>query len=251
MNYVPPQPKDWDFNNKYWPYVAYGLYLLAHNPGAARIEYERELARHFDLKPESEFVQNVFRRELLETEMVEAQTFSYVSWHKLTAVRLTWYGQESCRELGWEPCENEWEALLRRHSGDDQPRHTGSALLFAFAARMRGWKTAMLPVSEHENLFPDLMIENQTGQRYYVEVELGDRKYAKWKNYKKYHGQVAVCARSERSRATLIRECKSIGLDGVATDLLYLARTHDPQSPLWQQTWTAHEKEDEDEFEDY
>jgi hypothetical protein len=258
MKYTPPQPRDWDFHKKYWPYVAYGLYLLAHNPGAARIEHEREIARRFDHKFESEFVQNVFRRELLDTEMIEAQNFSYVNSHKLVAVRLTQYGQECCRELGWEPCENEWEALLRRHDGYDQPRHTGSVLLFAFAARTRGWKTTMLPVTEHSNLFPDLMIEKQ-GKRHYVEVELGDRKYAKWNNYKKYLGQAALCAVSERSRNTLIRECRSAGLDGVATDLLYLARTHDPQSPLWLQTWNAHGEElldatkleDEDEYGNY
>lgn len=237
MNNIPAKPQDWEFSQKYWPYVAYGLYLLAHNPSAARIEHERELARHFNLNLKSEFVQNVFRRELLETEMVEAQTFQYVNAYRITAVRLTWHGQESCREaFGWQPCENEWEALLRRHNGYEQPRHTGSALLFAFAARTRGWQTTMLPATKHPNFFPDLLIEKQ-GQRHYVEVELGDRKHAKWENYKKYQGRAAVCARTERSRATLARECQSVGLGGVATDLLYLARTHDLQSPLWLQAW--------------
>lgn len=258
MNHTPAQPQGWDFPKKHWPYVAYGLYLLAHHPGAARIEHEREIARRFDLKLKSEFVQNVFRRELLETEMIEAQTFSYVNSHKLTAVRLTVDGQECCRELGWEPCENEWEALLLRHEGYDQPHHTGAVLFFAFAARTRGWQTEALPLTEYERLEPDLLIEKQ-GTRHYVEVELGDRKHAKWSNYQKYLGEVALCAVSERSRNTLIRECSSVGLAGVATDLSYLARTRNPQSSLWLQTWDENgedlvadtELEDGDEYGNY
>jgi hypothetical protein len=237
MEYIPNQPFGWDFKHKRWPLAAYALYLLAHKPWAARIEYEKEIGRYFELQPDSDRVQNVFRRDLRERDLIYAETFRYVGMRELALVRLTDEGRQYCQELGWTPCENEWEALVTRHSGDDQFAHTASVVAFALSARLRGWRTSVLPQTEHRLLMPDVMITNELGQSTYVEVERGTRKYEKWRNYLKYQKRVALCAKTARGRATLVKECKSVGVPGVATDLSYLATTRAPSSQLWIQRW--------------
>lgn len=237
MDYIPAQPSGWGFKNKRWPLTAYALYLLAHYPWAARIEYEIELGRYFEREPGSDRIQNVFRRDLLQQNLIVSQTLKYVSMRELALVRLTDEGRDCCRELGWEPCENEWDALILRHSGDDQLRHTAAVIAFALSARLRGWKTTVLPRTEYRWLMPDLLIKDAAGQGVYVEVELGSRKAEKWRNYLKYKQRVAVCAKTAKGRETLVQECKSIGLSGVATDLTYLARMREPSSQLWIQYW--------------
>ena len=126
---------------------------------------------------------------------------------------------------------------MQRHSGSDQPKHTGAVLGFAMAARLRGWEVEVLPKVANPLLFPDAMIVNGLGQRTYVEVELGSQKTAKWKNYREYQRRVALCAKTKRGRQTLVKECKALGLPGIATDLLHLARNRDASSQLWIQRW--------------
>lgn len=237
MNHTPIQPRGWNFNHKRWPLIAFTLERMARESSAARIEYELALARHFELKADSDRVQNILRRYLPGSGLVEAETFTYVGRHRFSAVRLTEDGKEYCQELGWDPCENEWESMLLHHSGDSQPKHTGAVLAFAMTARLRGWQVQVLPQTTHAYFFPDLVIQKGDEKPLYVEVELGTRKREKWLNYRKYCGFVSICSKTEYSRATLVRECKALGLAGQATDLQYLARTRAADSPLWLQSW--------------
>jgi hypothetical protein len=131
--------------------------------------------------------------------------------------------------------------LILRHSGDRQPRHTGSVITFSLGARVRGWDVTVLPETKTPFFFPDLLIE-KNGERIYVEVELGSRKKEKWQLYKRTQGFAALCSKTSASRASLIRECDAEKLGGMATDLHYLVKNRDPQSPLWIDTWSSNDK---------
>ena len=239
MNSIPAQPFDLNFSNRRWPLIATGLSLLASQTTSVRFELEALLGKTFDKNPDSKLIRSVFRRELLREELIHAETFRIVwGYHRLSAVRLTERGKQVCQSLGWEPRENEWERLIIRHSGDRQPQHTGSVMTFSLGARVRGWTVNVLPETNTPFFFPDLLIE-KNGERMFVEVELGSRKKEKWRLYKRIQGFAALCSKTSQSRDSLVCECADEKLGGMATDLHYLVKNRDPQSPLWIDKWSA------------
>jgi len=240
---VPPRPKELKILNRRWPLAAYALYFLASQPYSARIEHEKQLAEYFEKPADSKLIRNTFRKDLLREGLIHSKTTIYLRGvYSITMIRLSVKGKELCQSFGWEVCENEWQRLLTRHSGDDQARHTASMIVFSLSARQRGWNVTMLPETNTPYFYPDLLLEKDN-QKMYVEVELGSRKREKWNLYKKMQGYVAVCGKTLWSRGSLIRECEEVLLGGFATDLQYLAENrNDPDSPLWIEEWMCHEQ---------
>ena len=72
-----------------------------------------------------------------------------------------------------------------------------------------------------------------------MEVELGSRKQAKWRNLLRFQGFVALCARTPFSRRSLIQECRAVGAVGMATDLetLYRQGKDGDDAFLWVEEW--------------
>lgn len=235
---VPPRPQDLNILNRRWPLAAYALYFLATQSNSARIEHEKQLAEYFEKPADSKLIRNTYRKDLLREGLIHSKTIKYLRGvYSITIIRLSQMGRELCESFDWEVCENEWQRLITRHSGDDQPRHTASMIVFSLSARMRGWKVTTLPETKTPYFYPDLLLEKD-GKKMYVEVELGSRKKEKWNLYKKMQGYAAICGKTLVSTDTLIRECKKVQLGGFATDLEYLAELRNqPESPLWRENW--------------
>lgn len=235
---IPRQPSWLHFRNDHWPAVAAGLHLLAATGTSVRFELQSALAQLYRTTVRAGSIRRIFEHDLIETDLLLSQTVSSFGRHKLTLVRLSERGQELCRDLGWTVSESEWERLVRLHSADSQPQHTGAVLTFAYHARMRKWKTQTLPQVDSPNFFPDLLVEKNE-QKIYVEVELGIHKLRKWRNMQQFQGFVALCAKTPASRTSLIRECREVGAVGMATDLktLYQGGKEATISPLWVEEW--------------
>lgn len=160
---------------------------------------------------------------------------------RLVVMRLSDDGKHLARSWGWEVVESDWEKLVRLHEGDKQEAHTLSILLFAASARLRGWKTTILPEVPGAAA-PDLRIEKGTG--YYVEVETGTREHeqnAKWRmNAELNAGRVAIVARNSDERKQLMDDCRHVAEHGVATDIESLISERFSDSlanPLWSEEW--------------
>jgi len=235
---VPPRPNDLKILNRRWPLAVYALYFLAAQPNSARIEHEKQLAEYFEKPAESKMIRNTYRKDLLREELIHSKTTKYLRGvYSITIIRLSEKGRKLCQSFGWEVCENEWQRLITHHSGDDQPRHTASMIVFSLSARMRGWQVTTLPETNTPYFYPDLLLEKDD-QKMYVEVELGSRKKEKWNLYKKMQGYAAICGKTFVSSGTLIRECEEVQLGGIATDLEYLAELRNkPEAPLWREKW--------------
>ena len=234
----PPRKPDYlPVTNLTWPRLAFALHQLATTGQAVRFEMAKVLGAYYDLAVRSKPIRYTFQR-LSQLKLIHMTTMLVVNSYEMAIVRLTDEGRELCHQFGWEPVENEWERLLRLHSGGIQTRHTAAVLSMAYQARMRGWETHVVPSINHPSVFPDLVIE-KGDERLFVEVELRHAKLNKWRNKHAFQGFVALCAKTAKSRKSLVRECRNLNIPVMATDLLSLARVHqkvDP-GPLWLQKW--------------
>ena len=220
-----------------WPRLAFVLYQMATSELSVRYELAKILAAHFDLDLTAKPIRYTFQR-LIELQWIDKSTLKVVDGYRMAVVRLSDEGRTLCQYLGWETVESEWERLIRLHSGDSQWRHTAAVLSMAYQARLRGWQTQVVPSIDHPTVFPDLLVDKGQ-ERIYVEVELRHGKLNKWRNLHALQGFVALCAKTDDSRETLVGECQQLGIPVLATDLLSLAQTHqlaDP-GPLWLQSW--------------
>ncbi len=162
---------------------------------------------------------------------------------RLAVARLSAEGKQLCAALGWEVVESDWERLLRLHEGEKQEGHTLAVLLFASAARLRGWTVEVLP-EVPGNARPDLVI-TRGEQRLYVEVETGTRLHdsnAKWRmNAELNGGQVALVARNVAERGVLVADCKHVAGHGHAADIETLIAGKlvevSADDPLWVEEW--------------
>ncbi|MEW6287378.1 MAG: hypothetical protein AB1509_14235 [Chloroflexota bacterium] len=141
---------------------------------------------------------------------------------RLAVARLSAEGKQFCAALGWQVVESEWERLNRLHEGEKQEGHTLAVLLFAAAARLRGWAVEILPEAQG-NARPDMAI-SRAEQRLYVEVETGTRLHdanAKWRmNAELNGGRCALVARNVEERGVLVADCKHhVAEHGCATDI--------------------------------
>ncbi len=236
---IPRKPEYLNYHSQIWPRIAVALHLLATTGVSARFELQARLASQFGLVQRSGSVRRVFEEKLIDDFLIREETLPTFGRHRLTVVRLTDEGYRLCRSFGWEVVESDWDRMLRLHSADSQPKHTGAVLTFVHHARLRGWNAQVLPQVESMIFFPDVLVEKD-GQRLYVEVELGSRKESKWRNMQFFQGSVALCARTPASRSTLITECRKVGAFGVATDLatLYNESKQEKIGPLWKEEWS-------------
>jgi hypothetical protein len=139
--------------------------------------------------------------------------------------------------------ESDWERLMRLHEGEKQEGHTLAVLLFASAARLRGWTVEVLP-EVNGNARPDLVI-TRGEQRLYVEVETGTRLHdgnAKWRmNAELNGGRVALVARNVEERGVLVSDCRHAADHGHAADVetLIAGRLVEVSEgdPLWAEEW--------------
>ncbi len=163
---------------------------------------------------------------------------------RLAVARLSAEGKEFCSKgLGWQVVESDWERLIHLHEGDKQEGHTLAVLLFAAAARLRGWTVEVLP-EVNGNARPDLVI-TKGEKRLYVEVETGTRLHdanAKWRmNAELNGGRVALVARNVEERGVLVADCKHVAGHGMATDVetLIAGRLIEAGEgdPLWAEEW--------------
>ena len=181
---------------------------------------------------------------MLEKRLLEAETLRLKSpATRLALVRLGDNGRALAEILfGKPPVESEWERLIRLHEGERFPEHTVAVLLFALHARLRGWKTEIMPSLPDNATPPDIAVERE-GQRLFVEVELGKKdRGAKWQNNAAANGgKVALCTGTTQRRALLVGDCKREGLPGVATDLESMIGIPwtkiSPDTPLWLEEW--------------
>jgi hypothetical protein len=158
----------------------------------------------------------------------------------LSLVHLTKRGRKLCHTFGWAPYESEWERMKRLHEkGKREPKHTCATLAFAYHARLRGYRSGVMPALETSGHFKPDAIVFEDGEPVLVEVELDYGKTLKWRNIAEHQGFAALCAPSAPHRNALKRECRSINVPGRATDLrtLFLAGKDDPPCPLWLDQW--------------
>jgi hypothetical protein len=162
---------------------------------------------------------------------------------RLAVARLSAEGKQFCAALGWQVAESEWERMIRLHEGEKQEGHTLAVLLFAAAARLRGWMVEILPEAQG-NARPDMAI-SRAEQRLYVEVETGTRLHdanAKWRmNADLNGGRCALVARNVEERGTLVSDCKHVAEHGCATDIETLIAGRlvevNEGDALWAEEW--------------
>lgn len=141
----------------------------------------------------------------------------------LRVFRLTERGKSLACALGAEPCENDWERLLRLHNGDKQEAHTALTLYAAYQARLRGWKAEVVPFDPIKTPWfqPDLKLTDLEGRVYYGEVETRSRaKPEKWA----YRREVNLIVAMPVTRQWSVARLKEAGIPGRATDLQSLLR---------------------------
>jgi len=235
---IPKQPGGLRFRSDHWPVVAEGLHLLAVTGVSVRFELQGILARRRGVSLRAGSIRRIYERDLLEAGWIVCETLPTFGRHRMAVIRLSERGEDLCREFGWEVAESEWGRLLRLHAADSQPGHTGAVLAFAHHARRCGWHTLVLPDVGDPLVFPDVLLEKD-GRWIYVEVELGSRKQAKWRNLLRFQGFVALCARTPLSRRARIQECRAVGASGMATDLetLYHQGKDGDDPSLWAEEW--------------
>jgi hypothetical protein len=162
---------------------------------------------------------------------------------RLALARLSAEGKQFCNALGWPVVESDWERLIRLHEGEKQEGHTLAVLLFASAARLRGWTVEVLP-EVTGNARPDMVI-TRGEQRLYVEVETGTRLHdanAKWRmNAELNGGRAALVARNVEERRVLVADCKHVAAHGHAVDIETLIAGKlvevSQNDPLWAEEW--------------
>jgi hypothetical protein len=138
---------------------------------------------------------------------------------------------------------SDWEDLIEHHQGESQRLHTGLLLHFDLIVRRLGGKTWLLPPVDDEYFKPDIRIAfaDSNAGPIYVEVEGRHHrsKWHKWRTQARYQDFVAVCAKTPARRHRLVRECRSAGVAGIATDLQTLIKNYHAGtfSPFWQEYW--------------
>jgi len=187
-------------------------------------------------------VWDALEKQRLIIKQTLGMTYRNNAQTRLVVMRLSDDGKHLARSWGWDVVESDWEKLVRLHEGDKQEAHTLSILLFAASARLRGWKTTILPDVTGAAV-PDLRIEKGSAG-YYVEVETGTREHeqnAKWRmNAELNAGRVALVARNTDERKQLMEDCRHVAEHGVAGDIETLISERFSDSlanSLWSEEW--------------
>lgn len=170
--------------------------------------------------------------------MMIKETPYFIRSSRLALFRLSDLGRQACLEMGWPEVESEWERLIRSHEGLLYPRHTLGLLAFCQQARLRDWRTELLP-QVNASLEPDVLV-SKGGVDIYTEFEIrAHEKLEKWKKVNRFQGFIALCSFTPKTRTGLVRECKFSHVPGFATDLYILTQSvhHTEIGTLWAEKW--------------
>ena len=218
--------------------ILQGLYLLAATGLSVGQELRAVMEITLGILPGNPSIQRVFHTNLPALGLAIKEMPYFIRSSRLAIFRLTGQGRQACRELGWPAVESEWERLIRSHEGLLYPRHTLGLLAFCWQARLRGWRTELLP-AVNARLEPDVLVE-KSGTKVYVEFEVrAHEKLKKWRKACRFQGYVALCSFTPKARANLVEECKLSRVPGYATDLHTLtANDHNlGVGSLWIEYW--------------
>ena len=220
--------------------ILQGLYLLATTGLSVGQELRAVMEIILGVSPSSLSIQQVFHADLPALGLVIKETPYFIRSSRLALFRLSDLGRQACQELGWPVVESEWERLIRSHEGLLYPRHTLGLLAFCWQARLRDWRTKLLP-PVNALLEPDVLVsKGEVG--IYAEFEIrAHEKLEKWKKACRFQGFVALCSFTPKTRIGLVQECKLSYVPGFATDLQTLAQSicNSEISPLWTEKWRS------------
>lgn len=105
--------------------------------------------------------------------------------------------------MGWTVIESEWESLIHSHEGMLYPRHTLGLLAFCWQARLRNWRTYLLP-QVNVSLEPDVLV-SKGGVDIYTEFEiLAHEKLEKWEKVNRFQGFITLCSFTPKTRTGLV-----------------------------------------------
>jgi hypothetical protein len=215
-----------------------------------RAEIQWIAATHFETNHRSGALMAVIP-SLVEKEFLHSEKLSVpgVTYHdgllKMTAVRLTDAGRELASSFGWSVKETELERMRRLHEkGKTENKHTAAVLAFTYHARIRDWKSGVMPKIETGNYrySPDAIVA-KGDREYHVEVELSWKiADPKWRNMARSRGVIALCARHESHQRALIGDVENvIGANKtiVSTNLRTLFKDvqKEPLGKLWVERW--------------
>ncbi len=215
-----------------------GLYLL----GASGLSVERELRAVMEMalgvSEDNASVKRIFAHDLPRVGWVIRETPYFIRSSRLAILRLSDMGRQVCNSLSWPTINTEWDQLIHSHEGNLYNRHTLGLLAFSWQARIRNWRTTILPIV-NAPIEPDFLL-NKSGVEIYAEFETrAHEKLEKWKKVYRFQGYVAICTFVSNARFGLVADCKSSKVPGIATDLqtlLQLKYSAKPKS-LWLETW--------------
>ena len=224
------------------------LYLMARTGYSLAVELRYSLANNLFIEPQNGSLQRIFLTDLSESGLVVKGLLPFIRHCNLAALRLSDAGKAACKEMGWKVVENEWEVLIQGHRGEDWKEHTAGLLSFCYQARLRGWKTQLLPKVD-ANLKPDVCIQKGSSDPLYVEYETAPReKLDKWREAYKFQRLVAISTSIPSKRGRFADECREEGVSVIATDIDTLTRQAHAGEPgsLWRTHW-RHWDDDENE----
>lgn len=183
-------------------------------------------------------IQQVFHADLPALSLAIKETPYFIHSSQLALFPLSNLGHQACQELGWPVVESEWELLIRSHEGLLYPRHILGLLAFCWQARLRDWRTELLPQVK-ASLEPDVLVSKGGGD-IYAEFEIrAHEKLEKWKKSYQFQGFIGLCSFTPKTRIGLVQECKCCHVSGFATDLHVLTQSvHQPEiGTLWAEKW--------------
>jgi hypothetical protein len=218
--------------------ILQGLYLLAATGLSVCQELRAVMEIILEILPGSLSIQQVFHADLPALGLVVKETPYFIRSSRLALLRLSERGHLACQDMGWPVVESELERLIRSHEGLLYPRHTLGLLAFCWQARLRDWRTELLPQVD-ASLEPDVLV-SKSGVNIYAEFEIrAHEKLEKWKKVYRFQGFVTLCSFTPKTRTGLVHECKLSGVSGFATDLHMLTQgAYDPVlSSLWAEKW--------------
>jgi len=217
--------------------ILQGLYLLAATGLSVGQELRAVMEIVLGVSPGSLSIQQVFHADLPALGLAIKETPYFIRSSRLSLFRLSNRGRQACQELGWPVVESEWDRLIRSHEGLLYPRHTLGLLAFCWQARLRDWRTEVLP-QVNASLEPDALV-SKSGLNIYVEFEIrAHEKLKKWKKVYRLQGFVALCSFTPKTCWGLVTECKISCVSGIAADLHRLTQTAShPRNSLWIEKW--------------
>jgi len=89
------------------------------------------------------------------------------------------------------------------------------------------------------SLEPDVLV-SKSGMNIYAEFEIrAHEKLGKWRKACQFQGFVALCSFTPKSCSSLVAECKTSHVSGVATNLqsLVVAGYGPNPNPFWNESW--------------